>query len=65
MWGDDPSIFNDITKGNNWCTESGCCPGDGNTNMFGYEAAKGWDPVTGLGTPNYGKMEAWLDSNTN
>lgn len=64
VWGEDPTVFNDITKGNNWCTESACCPSDGATNMFGYEAAKGWDPVTGLGTPNYGKLQSWLDSNT-
>jgi tripeptidyl-peptidase-1 len=37
-----PEAFFDITKGNN----PGC-----NTN--GFEAAAGWDPVTGLGTPNY------------
>lgn len=37
-----PEVFHDITNGNN--------PGCG-TN--GFEAAPGWDPVTGLGTPNY------------
>lgn len=37
-----PEMFNDITVGNN----SGC-------GTPGFYAAKGWDPVTGLGTPNY------------
>ena len=53
------STFKDITVGNNWCTEMQCC-----NSSFGYEAAKGWDPVTGLGTPNFGKMAEWLDANT-
>ncbi|KAG6841850.1 hypothetical protein C0991_006257 [Blastosporella zonata] len=39
------SGFNDITVGHN----SGC----GTT---GFNATKGWDPVTGLGTPNFGKL---------
>lgn len=39
--------FNDITSGNN--------PGCG-TN--GYSAVAGWDPVTGLGTPNFPKLLA-------
>ncbi|KAG6375597.1 peptidase S8/S53 domain-containing protein [Boletus reticuloceps] len=42
--------FNDITSGDN--------PGCG-TN--GYNATPGWDPVTGLGTPNFPKLlAAWL-----
>ncbi|GLB34137.1 putative protein CC1G_01435 Coprinopsis cinerea okayama7 130 [Lyophyllum shimeji] len=40
------SGFNDITIGHN----SGC----GTT---GFNATKGWDPVTGLGTPNFGKLK--------
>ncbi|KAJ3535677.1 hypothetical protein NM688_g6943 [Phlebia brevispora] len=36
------TIFNDITKGNN--------PGCGTE---GFSATKGWDPVTGLGTPKF------------
>jgi subtilase family serine protease len=39
-------IFNDITTGNNKCTEN-CC------STIGFESATGWDPVTGLGTPNF------------
>lgn len=41
----NPQVLHDITTGNN--------PGCG-TN--GFSAAKGWDPVTGLGTPNYPAM---------
>jgi subtilase family serine protease len=59
MWSDNKNIFHDISEGNNWCTEIQCCDSD-----FGYESAKGWDPVTGLGTPNVGLMTDWLDANT-
>lgn len=38
----NPSALNDITKGSN--------PGCGTK---GFKAVKGWDPLTGLGTPNY------------
>ncbi|KAF9286900.1 hypothetical protein BGZ68_002442 [Mortierella alpina] len=44
----DPKIsnaLNDIVLGNN--------PGCGTT---GFNAASGWDPVTGLGTPNLGRL---------
>ncbi|KAF7198229.1 Aorsin, partial [Pseudocercospora fuligena] len=41
-----PEILNDITNG----TNKGCLEG------LGFDAVKGWDPVTGLGTPNYPKM---------
>ena len=40
-----PEAFHDITVGNN----SGC-------GTPGFYAAKGWDPVTGLGTPVYPKL---------
>ncbi|KIP07558.1 hypothetical protein PHLGIDRAFT_70854 [Phlebiopsis gigantea 11061_1 CR5-6] len=43
----NPSAFIDITSGDN--------PGCG-TN--GFTAATGWDPVTGLGTPNFAKLKA-------
>lgn len=47
LWYKAPAgVFRDITQGNNKCTE-GCCSKDG------WEAAKGWDPVTGLGSLNY------------
>ena len=41
----NPDAFNDITIGNN----PGCGTG-------GFNATPGWDPVTGLGTPNFGKL---------
>ncbi|KAF9520163.1 hypothetical protein BS47DRAFT_1336132 [Hydnum rufescens UP504] len=40
-----PSAFNDITSGNN----PGC-------STQGFTAVKGWDPVTGLGTPSFPKL---------
>ncbi|KAF8576121.1 subtilisin-like protein [Ramaria rubella] len=42
--------FNDITMGGN----QGC-------GTPGFTATEGWDPVTGLGTPNFGKLkDLWL-----
>ncbi|KAL9119180.1 MAG: hypothetical protein Q9187_004267 [Circinaria calcarea] len=41
----NPSMLNDITSGGN----QGC-------GTPGFTAVTGWDPVTGLGTPNYQKM---------
>lgn len=41
-----PEAFNDITEGNN----PGCA-------TAGFAAAPGWDPVTGLGTPDYQKLK--------
>ncbi|KIK63626.1 hypothetical protein GYMLUDRAFT_40692 [Collybiopsis luxurians FD-317 M1] len=41
----NPQAFNDITTGNN--------PGCGTQ---GFPAKVGWDPVTGLGTPNYSAL---------
>ena len=46
--------LNDITSGVN----EGCSSFGGG----GYPAAVGWDPVTGLGTPNYEKMAQALDA---
>merc|ERR1712232_230055 len=47
----NPDVFNDITIGDNRCASRGwlCCGG--------YEATEGWDPVTGLGTPDFRKLE--------
>lgn len=45
-----PEVFNDVTLGSN----KGC-------GVEGWEAVAGWDPATGLGTPNYPKMlELWM-----
>ncbi|KAJ7081328.1 family S53 protease-like protein [Mycena belliarum] len=43
----NPGMFNDVTLGHN----TGC-----NTN--GFPARAGWDPVTGLGTPNFAAILA-------
>jgi len=37
-----PGAFIDITTGHN---ANGCCTG--------FTATKGWDPITGLGAPNF------------
>ncbi|KZV70276.1 subtilisin-like protein [Peniophora sp. CONT] len=44
---DVSATFNDIIVGNN--------PGCG---TLGFNATKGWDPVTGLGTPDFGELKA-------
>jgi tripeptidyl-peptidase-1 len=41
----NPGVLNDITDGNNNASAG-----------KGFNATKGWDPVTGLGTPNFAKM---------
>jgi tripeptidyl-peptidase-1 len=41
-----PEVFSDIVEGNN--------PGCGTE---GFSAAEGWDPVTGLGAPNFEKLK--------
>jgi subtilase family serine protease len=45
----NPSIFNDIQTGDNKCNRAYCCE-------FGYTSGPGWDPVTGLGSPNFGEL---------
>ena len=49
-----PAAFTDITEGDNKCTENGC---DG---CQGFTCVKGWDPVTGLGSPNYKALAAYI-----
>jgi hypothetical protein len=44
-------VFNDVAEGDNRCTETYCC-------RFGFDAAQGWDPVTGLGTVNFSALRA-------
>jgi len=53
MWAADKTSFTDITSGDNSCTES-CCT------TYGFQATTGWDPVTGLGTPNFARMLNYL-----
>jgi len=43
---ENADAFNDVTSGSG----SGCSFGDG------WPATKGWDAVTGVGTPNYEKL---------
>ena len=65
MYYENAECFNDIEVGNNWCTEVDCCPlNERNGSDFGFKAAKGYDPVYGLGTPNVECMRRWLDRNT-
>lgn len=51
------NCFHDITVGDNICTEDGCSPG-----CQGFYAAKGWDPVTGWGSPNVQNIIAYINS---
>jgi len=47
--------YNDVTFGNNRCLVIGyeCCP-------YGFEASKGWDPVTGFGSVDFEKFKKAL-----
>ena len=60
MAANSPSTFTDITTGDNICPQydrtATSCP----QSCQGYTAARGWDPVTGLGVPNVGAMQAAL-----
>jgi len=57
MYAADPTTFNDIVGGDNICPEGSCTP-----MCRGYIATYGWDPVTGLGSPNYPRMLAYVRS---
>jgi len=50
-----PSTFTDITVGNNVCTEAGCA-----SSCKGFQCTKGWDPVTGFGTPVFTEIQQYL-----
>lgn len=50
------NIFTDITVGDN-CETSGCV---GQQN--GFSCTKGWDPVTGLGSPVYPALKAYIST---
>ena len=43
-----PELLNDIVSGHN--------PGWKCSRNYGFDCTAGWDPVTGLGTPNYPKL---------
>lgn len=58
----NPSMFKDVTSGNQ---DKGGPGGDGNASACGnngFSAVQGWDPVTGLGTPNYPAMLSYFMS---
>jgi tripeptidyl-peptidase-1 len=48
----NPDAFTDIVLGSNNINRNG------QPLPFGWEASKGWDPVTGLGTPMLAKLKA-------
>ena len=46
-------VFHDITEGDNFAC--------GEDQELGFVVAPGWDPVTGLGTPDFEKLlDAWM-----
>jgi tripeptidyl-peptidase-1 len=56
MAAEAPQTFKTIPVGNNQGTIGVEC-------TYGYGAGWGWDPVTGLGTPNFGEMITYIDNN--
>jgi len=50
-------IFTDVTEGDNRCAAAGaaCCGG--------YDAEEGWDAASGLGSPDFQKLEALIVKN--
>jgi len=58
MWTSNPDTFNDITVGDNHCTEEGC-----RARCKGFWCTKGWDPVTGLGSPNVANILDYIQNN--
>jgi tripeptidyl-peptidase-1 len=51
IYANGASVLNDITTGGS----TGCSQGQGIN--ASWNATKGWDPVTGLGTPNFAAMK--------
>ena len=56
-----PEIWTDVVKGHNgFCLDQNFRSLYGA--QYGYNCTIGWDPVTGLGTPNYPKLsEVFMD----
>eukprot|EP01112_Ceratiomyxa_fruticulosa_P010284 TRINITY_DN270_c0_g1_i1.p1 TRINITY_DN270_c0_g1~~TRINITY_DN270_c0_g1_i1.p1 ORF type:complete len:720 (-),score=161.11 TRINITY_DN270_c0_g1_i1:78-2237(-) len=51
---EQPDAYNTISQGNNKCTKNYCC-------TYGFVNSKsGWNPVTGLGTPDYTKLQNYI-----
>jgi tripeptidyl-peptidase-1 len=53
------AAFHDITSGFSGCTEQMWCGRN-----FGFYPTKGWDPVSGLGSPNVGVIQQYLIEHT-
>eukprot|EP01006_Ploeotia_vitrea_P035009 TRINITY_DN65830_c8_g4_i1.p1 TRINITY_DN65830_c8_g4~~TRINITY_DN65830_c8_g4_i1.p1 ORF type:complete len:907 (+),score=484.91 TRINITY_DN65830_c8_g4_i1:122-2842(+) len=51
-----PEAFTDVVDGDNKCMEKLC-------SEWGYVAARGWDPVSGLGVPNVERILEYLKAN--
>jgi len=58
MFAAQPNTFRDIIYGDNKCTEDGC-----SLSCKGFVAAKGWDPVTGLGVPDVTNILSYVSAN--
>jgi len=56
MYTEHPAAFNDVTEGDNKCSRNYCFE-------YGYAASTGWDPVSGLGSPNYAEMLDYIMNN--
>ena len=61
------TVFHDVAKGNNTVVTGGNTTlpitestDTGKVRVTGYAAAKGWDAVTGLGTPNVAHLLQYL-----
>lgn len=54
-----PGTFNDVVVGDNRCSTNyfDCC-------THGFKASPGWDPVTGVGTPNFLELVRWTEAIT-
>ena len=63
-----PNTFHDITTGENTCPQGNAtCQAfvqglGGSTTCKGFRGATGWDPVTGLGSPNVGNIISYLQT---
>jgi len=55
-----PNTFTDIVVGDNKCTEDGCA-----SSCQGFTCTKGWDPVTGLGTPVFSNIQSFIAKQLN
>jgi len=51
----NPTAFFDVTDGNNF--DTGCCR---NSQQSGFLCTSGWDPVTGVGTPNFAVLSTLI-----